>query len=302
MNDTQSVIRIGTRASRLALVQAEDVKSRIKRAVPELTVKLVKIRTTGDRTQSSASPLSSIGGEGIFTKEIQRALLDRRVDIAVHSMKDLPTEQPVELTVVAVPERAAPNDVLISGSGLHLAELPEASVVATGSTRRRAQLLDHRPDLRVTEIRGNVDTRLRKLHDGEADAIVLAWAGLHRLGLTEEITEILPFDIMLPAAGQGALAVEMRRDDPRRTAIAQALHHAPSGIAADAERSVLAGLGGGCRLPIAVLCETGRGRVRLRAAFAREEDGRLVRAKRTGTVKKMDEVIDSVVRQLSERE
>jgi hydroxymethylbilane synthase len=164
MSQSPSALRIGTRASRLALVQAEEVQKRLEKSLPNEEVVLVKIRTTGDRTQTK--PLSAIGGEGVFTKEIQRALLDQRIDLAVHSLKDLPTQQPPDLTIAAIPERVMPNDVLITPSGTLLAELPEGSTVATGSLRRKAQLLAHRPDLQVTEIRGNVDTRLRKLKRG----------------------------------------------------------------------------------------------------------------------------------------
>lgn len=298
MTRARKAFRIGTRASRLALAQAEWVRDRLAASLAGTKVELVRIRTAGDRDRRTA--LSAIGGQGVFTREIQNALLDGRIDVAVHSMKDLPIQEPGALAVAAVPEREPANDALISREGIPLAELPEGSLVGTGSPRRRAQLLALRPDLRVAEIRGNVDTRIRKLRDGDYDAVVLALAGLRRLGLKGEVAEVLPFEVMLPAAGQGALAIEMRRDDARRAAVATSLAHPPSALAVDAERRVLSGLGGGCQLPLAVLAEvTGGGALRIRAALAEGCD--LRRAERTATAEEAGHAVAEVLRQLRGR-
>jgi hydroxymethylbilane synthase len=240
-------IRIGTRGSALARWQAEWVASRLTELNVE--VSLVPITTSGDVQQKG--PVEMIGTRGVFTKEIQRELLEGRVDLAVHSLKDLPTEPVPGLCLAAVPERAPVSDVLVSRKYASLAELPQEALVGTGSLRRRAQLLHVRPDLKTLEIRGNVDTRLRKLDQGEYDAILLAEAGLRRLGLVQHITEILPASVSLPAVGQGALGLEARDDDaPTRQVLAR-LDHPPSHAAVLAERAMLAALQGGCLAPIA---------------------------------------------------
>jgi len=240
------VIRIGTRASALARWQAEWVASRLKELGVEVV--LVPIATRGDRQQG---PIGSLGGRGVFTREIQRGLLDERIDLAVHSLKDLPTEGVEGLCLTAVPERAAAGDALVCRRHGGLADLPRGAVLGTGSLRRRAQLLHVRPDLRTKDVRGNVDTRLRKLEQGEYDALVLAEAGLQRLGLTRHITQLLPMSIMLPAIGQGALGLETRRDDLATREVLQQLNHGPTRAAVLAERSMLAALEGGCLAPIA---------------------------------------------------
>jgi hydroxymethylbilane synthase len=211
-------------------------------------VELVLITTSGDRRFDT---LATFGGQGIFTKEIQQALIDSHIDVAVHSLKDLPTDQPPELCLAAVPERAACGDVLVSPKFGTLDKLPQNATVGTSSHRRQAQLLNFRPDLEITEIRGNVDTRLKKVHAGDYDAIVLAEAGITRLGLTAEITQRLPFELILPAVGQGALAIETRQnDDAVRTTVA-VLDHRPTHAAVLAERTMLAALRGGCLAPVA---------------------------------------------------
>jgi len=240
------VIRIGTRASALARWQAEWVAARLKELGVEVV--LVPIATRGDRQQG---PIGSLGGRGVFTREIQRGLLDERIDLAVHSLKDLPTEGVEGLCLTAVPERAAAGDALVCRRHGGLADLPRGAVLGTGSLRRRAQLLHVRPDLRTKDVRGNVDTRLRKLEQGEYDALVLAEAGLQRLGLTRHITQLLPMSIMLPAIGQGALGLETRRDDLATREVLQQLNHGPTRAAVLAERSMLAALEGGCLAPIA---------------------------------------------------
>jgi hydroxymethylbilane synthase len=244
-----SALRIGTRGSPLALWQARHVAELLR---PH-AVELVLIETTGDRVRDRA--LSQIGGDGLFTKEIQNALLDGRADVAVHSLKDLPTTPAPELVLAAVPERGPAGDVLVSRKHRRFDELPRGAVVATSSLRRRAQILHRRPDLEVRDLRGNVETRLRKLEEQGLDAIILAEAGLWRLGLEGYITEILDRSWMLPAVGQGALGLECRADDARTRALLGPLNHMATRAAVLAERAFLRGLGGGCLVPIGALGE-----------------------------------------------
>jgi hydroxymethylbilane synthase len=251
-------IRLGTRASKLARWQAEWVAARLRQR--DVEVELVEITTSGDRNQQGR--VEQIGTQGVFTKEIQRALLDRRIDLAVHSLKDLPTEQVDGLCLAAVPERAPVHDALVSRRHGSLEQLPPGAVVGTGSLRRRAQLLHFRPDLSMSDIRGNVDTRLRKLDDGLYDAVILAEAGLRRLELAGRITQLLPQSVLLPAVGQGALGLEARVDDEETRRVLRPLDHPPSHASVVAERAMLAALHGGCMAPI--------------AAWGRVEDGRLV--------------------------
>lgn len=253
-------IRIGTRQSPLALWQANHVTSLLTAAGHE--VELVKIATTGDVT---TTPLGSSGGVGVFTKEIQRALLDDRCDLAVHSLKDLPT-QPVEgLQLTAVPEREEIADCLISRKYQSLLELPAGAKVGTGSPRRQAQLLRLRPDLVVTDIRGNVQSRLDKLDAEQYDAILLAYAGLHRLGFDQQITQRFTSDELLPAVGQGALGLETRRGDEEINAVVQALSHGPSHFAVVIERTTLRTLRAGCLTPLAAHATIHADSVRLSA-------------------------------------
>lgn len=214
-----------------------------------MAVELVPITTTGDREQRG--PIGSLGSQGVFTKEIQRALLEDRIDLAVHSLKDLPTEPVDGLGLAAVPERETVRDALICRDATSLTDLPEGARVGSGSKRRQSQLLHYRPDLKMVDIRGNVDTRLAKLDEGQYDAIVLAEAGLKRLGLADRITELIPSDIMLPAVGQGALGLETRSDDTAAQAALAPINHPRTHAAVIAERSMLAALHGGCLAPIA---------------------------------------------------
>jgi hydroxymethylbilane synthase len=239
-------IRIGTRGSPLARWQANWVAGQLRSELVE--VELVPIATAGDRDQ--AGPIGAIGTTGVFTKELQRALLDGRIDLAVHSLKDLPTESVAGLVLAAVPPRESASDALLSRNRLRLTELPPAAKVGTGSLRRRSQLLFARPDLHVSEIRGNVETRVAKLHEGQVEAIVLAEAGLTRLGLQSEIVEILPKSLMLPAIGQGALGLEIRADDLATRSAVERLDDRATHAAVAAERSLLAALRGGCLAPI----------------------------------------------------
>jgi hydroxymethylbilane synthase len=236
----------------LARWQAEWVAGRLRELGVE--VELVPVTTSGDRQQRG--PIRTIGGQGVFTKEIQRALLEKQIDLAVHSLKDLPTAEPAGLCLAAVPERASHSDVLVcrrhpSEQRASLGELHEGAVVGTGSLRRRAQLLHVRPDLRCIEVRGNVETRLRKLDTGDCHALVLAEAGLRRLEMAERISQVLPGSIMLPAVGQGALGLETCTDDQATRAVSAGLDHPPSHAAVLAERAMLAALEGGCLAPIA---------------------------------------------------
>jgi hydroxymethylbilane synthase len=246
---TKGTIRIGTRGSRLARWQADWVAGRLRELHPGLEVDLVEIKTQGDRDRNS--PLAAIGGVGLFTKEIQRAVADGSVDVAVHSLKDLPTQGPAELILAAVPEREDVADALIAPVHQTIDALPRAGRVGTSSPRRRAQLLFLRPDLEVVTVRGNVETRLTQALEGRLDAVVLAWAGLNRLGLERHVTQRLGPPEFLPAVGQGALGIECRRDDPAVLALLEPLDHPATRRAVRAERATLAALEGGCTLPMA---------------------------------------------------
>jgi hydroxymethylbilane synthase len=240
---------IGTRGSVLARWQAEWVKARLQTAHPGLDVSLTIIKTTGDKIVDV--PLAKVGGKGLFVKEIEEALLDGSVDLAVHSMKDVPTALPDALHLTAVPRREDPRDALISRDAIPLAKLPAGAVIGTSSLRRQAQLLAHRPDLKIVSLRGNLDTRLRKVTDGAMDAIVLAAAGLRRLGWADRITELLSPSVCLPAIGQGALGIECRRADERVNELVRALDDPDTRACVEAERAFLTRLEGGCQVPIA---------------------------------------------------
>jgi hydroxymethylbilane synthase len=250
-------LRIGTRGSPMALCQTALVRDRLVAAHPELAaagaVEIVTIRTTGDRVQDRR--LAEIGGKGLFTKEIEEALFAGRIDLAVHSLKDVETWLPDGLEIACVLPRDDPRDAFLSMQGSSLAALPEGARIGTASLRRQAQLLRRRPDLTVVPIRGNVNTRIRKLEAGEVDAIVLALCGLERLGEAARATEILSREIMLPAVGQGALAIECRAGDEGLRRLLEALHDPGSAACVKAERAMLAALDGSCRTPIAGLAE-----------------------------------------------
>jgi hydroxymethylbilane synthase len=249
--DPGSAIRIGSRGSDLALCQAADVAHHIRIHRPETAVEHVVIQTSGDRVLSV--PLARVGGKGLFTRELDDALLAGTIDLAVHSLKDVPTACPDGLVVTVVLAREDPRDVLVAARGATIETLPPGSRVGTSSLRRRAQLLARRPDLRVLDARGNVATRLAKLDRGEFDALVLARAGLVRLGLADRITHVIAPDEMVPAAGQGALAVESRAADARVNLLLPLLEHRPTRLATLAERAFLARLEGGCQVPIGAL-------------------------------------------------
>ena len=245
-------LRIGTRGSQLALYQANWVKEKLLQAHPGLLVTLVKIKTTGDKIQDA--PLAKIGGKGLFVKEIEEALIKRRIDLAVHSIKDVPTEFPEGLHLSAITRREDPRDVLISRDGKKLKDLPQGAKIGTSSLRRQSQLLHFRKDLELIPLRGNLDTRLKKLKTMGLDGIVLAFAGVKRLGLEQGITEIIPTEISLPAIGQGALGIETRMDDEVEEQV-RFLDDPESSIAITAERAFLKKLEGGCQVPIAAYAQ-----------------------------------------------
>jgi hydroxymethylbilane synthase len=268
-------VRVGTRGSRLALRQAELVAEGLRRAWPGLAVDLVAMRTSGDRL--ATAHLASVGGKGLFVKEIEEALLDGRVDLAVHSLKDLPAEMPAGLTLAVFPARDDPRDVLVSRAGSDLGGLGRGARVATSSLRRQVQLLAARPDLAVEPIRGNVDTRLRKLQDGPCDALVLAAAGLRRLGLEPPGAHLLDPELMVPAVGQGTLAVQTREDGAIRDRLAP-LDDPETRAAALAERAFLAGIGGSCTTPLGAYARRDDGgRLRLSAFVATPDGARFLR-------------------------
>lgn len=244
-------IRIGTRGSPLALWQANWVKENLSQAYPQLRISLVGIRTKGDKLVDVS--LAKVGGKGLFVKEIEEKLLVGRIDLAVHSMKDVPVQLPKGLHIQSIPLRDDPGDVLISRNHLTLEELPRGAKIGTSSLRRRAQLLSYRPDLSIVPLRGNVDTRVRKLRTMDLDAVVLAAAGVKRMKLEERISQSISPEVCLPAIGQGALGIETRVDDDEVNQYLSLLDHEPSHLSVRAERAYLGRLGGGCQVPIAGL-------------------------------------------------
>ena len=271
---------IGSRGSKLALWQAEWVKSRLAELRPEAEISVEIIKTSGDVMREV--PLSVIGGKGVFTKELEEALLAEEIDLAVHSLKDLPTTLPDNLAITAITEREDARDALILREGFEiqgasLRDLPRATTVGTSSLRRQAQLKHLRPDVAVKDLRGNVDTRLRKLDEGDYDAIILASAGLRRLGFERRINAAITSEEMLPAVGQGALGIETRANDPRTASLVSLLEHAPTRAACTAERTLLYALGGGCQVPIAAHASVSGDALRLEALVAALDGTQLIR-------------------------
>ena len=274
-------LRIATRKSQLALWQAEHVATLLRAAHPGLQIELVPLLTQGDRIQDRT--LAAIGGKGLFIKELEAAIEDLRADIAVHSMKDVPADLPHGLTIGAVLKRADPRDALVTTSGIaRLEDLPRGAIVGTSSLRRQAQLYALRPDLKIESLRGNVDTRIRKLDAGGMDAIVLACAGLVRLGLESRITARLDPKVCLPAVTQGVIGIECRRSDARTVQLLQALEHAATRVELDAERAFAARLGGSCQSPIAAYAELHADRITLRGLVAEPDGSRLLRDTESG--------------------
>ena len=245
----RSTLILGTRGSKLAVHQSQWVQARLQELAPGLTISLQRIQTSGDKILDV--PLAKIGGKGLFVKEIEDALLSKEIDLAVHSMKDVPTALPEGLDILCVPPREDPRDALITRDGCRLDQLKPGARIGTSSLRRQAQLLHHRPDFTIEMLRGNLDTRLRKLREGQFDAIVLAAAGLRRLAWDAEITEYLPVHLSLPAIAQGALGIEARSDDTFVRELLSRFEHRPTRITVTAERALLHRLEGGCQVPIA---------------------------------------------------
>ena len=283
---SQRTFLVGTRGSRLALRQTDIVLAALRAACPQALFEVRTVRTAGDRSRAS---LSEIGGRGVFVVELERSLLADEIDIAVHSLKDLPSRETGGLTIAAVAQRGDPRDALISGNSLPLLDLPRAATVGTGSPRRASQLLALRPDLRIADIRGNVDTRIHKVQDGRYDAVVLAAAGLARLGWLGRAAQLLPPEVMLPAVGQGALAVQVRSDDPEAIELVRLADHPQTRAAVAAERAFERRLGAclpagraGCEAAIAALAEVAGDRLHLRGLVADPTSARLIRGEVDG--------------------
>lgn len=284
---SSDTITIGTRASKLALWQAEYVAAGLQKENPVRRIELRKMTTKGDRILDA--PLAKIGGKGLFTKELEQAMLAGEIDLAVHSLKDMPVDVPDGLVIGAITTRLDAGDAFVSPHYASLEELPEGARVGTSSLRRRAQLLAVRPDLQLVDLRGNVYTRLAKLDAGEYDAIVLAAAGLKRLGMGERIRSVLPRATMLPAVGQGALAIECRADDNVILSAIHFLRDSAMTAAAEAERGFLRRVQGGCQIPVGVYAEVGEGNViRVDAMIASVDGMRVCRSRTMGTVEQAE--------------
>lgn len=289
-------LRIGTRGSPLALWQAHHVRDLLRAVAPDRPVEFVEIETVGDQVRDV--PLVQLGGDGAFTKAIQQALLDHRVDVAVHSLKDLPTFAVEGLTLAAVPERGPTGDAFVSKIHRCFTELPEGAIVATSSLRRKAQLLHRRPDLHLVDIRGNVETRLRKLVEHGYDATILAQAGLMRLNMADQITEVLDAAWMFPAVGQGALGLECRVEDAVTMALLQPLNHLITRARVLAERAMLRGLGGGCQVPIGAVTRVADGVLTLRGVVLPPDGSQRVEASIVGPMVEAESLGKSLSDQL----
>ena len=285
MNDP---IKIGTRGSKLALWQANWVKSVLQEKFPQYSVELIIIKTQGDKILDV--PLAKVGGKGLFVKEIEHALLTRQIDIAVHSMKDMPAEIPDGLCIGAVPERENPFDVFISQSGLGYKKLDPGSIIGTSSLRRGAQLRHVRPDIVIQALRGNLDTRLKKLESENLDAIVLAAAGVKRLNLEHKITEYLDPNIILPAIGQGALCIEIRNEDPKVGPLVESMDHAATRTVVKGERAFLNRLEGGCQVPIAGHGKIDKEEFILTGLVAEIDGTRIVKGEKSGPLESVEAI------------
>ncbi len=271
-------LRIGSRGSQLALWQANHVAALLRARGHQVEIEIIK--TTGDKITDVA--LAKVGTKGMFTKEIEEALEAARVDLAVHSLKDLPTEVAPQFAIAVISEREDPRDALVSRKYARLGDLPQGARVGTSSLRRQAQLKAVRPDLEIFPLRGNVDTRLRKMEDGEFDAVILAAAGLRRLGRTEFVREVLPVEVMCPAVGQGALGIEIRAEDAATRDAIAFLDDRTARAATVCERALLHQLGGGCQVPIGGHAEVANGRLHLTAVVARPDGSQLLREAQDG--------------------
>ncbi len=282
------VIIIGSRGSQLALCQTQDIANRLQNLHPQLSFVIKRIRTRGD--ELSSEPSFCFEGKGEFVRELEAALLAREINLAVHSFKDLPLELPEGLEIAAVNQREDARDVLVSMKANSLSQLPHGASIGTGSPRRAAQIKVFRPDLDVVDIRGNLDTRLRKVSSGQFDGIILAAAGLIRLGWEEQITEYLPMDICLPAVAQGALAIEVREGDEEIKRLVSVLNHEPTRQATTAEQVFLRFLGGGCRTPIAAFGQISSGTLELEGMVSTPDGSKLLRARVEGSAELPEEV------------
>lgn len=290
-------LRIGTRESPLALWQAEHVRAALAARYPDLAIDIVKMKTSGDRFLQT--PLAEIGGKGLFVKEIEDALLAGRVDLAVHSMKDVPAEQPEGLEIAAIMAREDPRDAFVSRGHERLEDLPALARVGSSSLRRRAQLLARHPQLEILDLRGNVGSRLRKLDEGQFDAVILAAAGLKRLGLAARIRATLPPEVSLPAVGQGAIGIETRTEDGTVQSLIAPLNDARTSCCVRAERAMNALLGGGCRLPVAGFAEyRDHGRIWLRGLVADPQGREVLRAEWEGAEEAPEAIGAEVARRL----
>ncbi len=294
-----TTIKIGTRGSALALVQANWVKDKLSKQFPDLTIELEIIETKGDKILDV--PLANVGGKGLFVKEIEEAVLDGRAHLAVHSIKDVPAEFPEGLGIVAVAEREDFRDVLVSRDGLKLDELPSGARIGTSSLRRRAQLLNRRPDLKIESIRGNVETRLSKIVTENLDGVILAAAGLNRLGLAHKITQHLEPGVMLPAIGQGALGLETRMDDKVVLVIISFLDHRDTAVCVKAERAFLERLEGGCHVPIAALGVLKKDRLQLTGLVADPDGRKCLRDRLEAEPEEAEELGKSLAEELLDR-
>jgi hydroxymethylbilane synthase len=294
-----NVIRIGTRGSPLAVWQAEWVRARLLDLHPEYTAEIVKIKTTGDKILDV--PLAKVGGKGLFVKEIETALLEGGIDLAVHSMKDMPAEIPPGLCIGVVPERENPLDILIARNGHSFKDLREEANLGSSSLRRGAQVRHIRPDITVQPLRGNLDTRIRKLETEGLDAIILAAAGVRRLGMESRITEYMSEDIMLPAIGQGALSIEVRKDDNAIRDLIAPMDHRETRLAVESERAFLSRLEGGCQVPIAAHAKIVGDQIDLTGLVAEVDGSVLLRENVTGSVDKHEELGVELANQLLEQ-
>lgn len=288
-------LRIGTRASALALWQANWVKSELEKKYPGMTVTLTKIKTTGDKILDV--PLAKVGGKGLFTKEIEEALLRKEVDIAVHSMKDVPTDFPKGLHLACITEREDVRDALIS-NGIELKDLKQGAIIGTSSLRRQTQLCHYRPDLKMEMLRGNVETRIRKQKEGQYDAVILAAAGVKRLGLADNVTEYISEEISIPAIGQGALGIECSIDDKEVNELISFFNHYETSVAVRAERALLKRLEGGCQVPIAGHATVKDGRITLKGLVGSVDGKRIVKDTIEGDVKEYNKLGTEIAEKL----
>jgi hydroxymethylbilane synthase len=292
-------LKIGTRGSKLALTQANFVAEKIKKIMPEAEIEICVIKTSGDIMQDIS--LLKIGGKGVFVKEIEDALLSSAIDLAVHSMKDVPTEIPEGLEFAAILQREDARDILASRDNRKIEQMPKGARIGTGSLRRSAQLLDILPDAVIVPLRGNLDTRLRKIETENLAGVIVAAAGMKRMGLVQRITQFLPVELMLPAVGQGALGLEVRTGDNELKKILAKINHAPTNTEIAAERAFLRCLGGGCRLPIAALGKLEGDKLSLEGLVASPQGSGIIRDKVKGTVFEAEELGKKLAEMILER-